>query len=177
MTIALIAAACGDGDSPSTTPTTTPTPTTAPAPTTSFPSRNGAAVDGDRVLVHYTGTLDDGTEFDSSRDRDPLAFTVGTGQVIAGFDDAVRGLKVGESVTTRIEPENAYGPLQIVELALDGLPEDIAVGTVLNGSDGTTARVISIDETTVTVEAKMHPLAGEALTFVIELVEITEPGG
>lgn len=152
VALALIAASCG-GDS------------------------SEPAKDGDAVLVHYTGTLDDGSEFDSSRDRDPLSFTVGGGQVIKGFDDAVRGLKVGESVTTRIEPMDAYGELLTVDVALDALPEDILVGTALNGGDGSIARVVSISADSATLEVAPHPLAGEALTFEIEMVEIMSSGG
>ena len=68
-----------------------------------------AAKDGDTVHVHYTGTLDDGEEFDSSRGRDPLSFKVGSGQVISGFDEAVRGLTAGESRKVRMEAADAYG--------------------------------------------------------------------
>ena len=76
-------------------------------------------------MVHYTGTLDDGSEFDSSRDRFPLEFVVGGGQMIAGFDNAVRGLAVGETVTVRIEPADAYGesiPDLIVDVPVDEFP-------------------------------------------------------
>ena len=67
------------------------------------------AENGDSVAVHYVGTLDDGSQFDSSREREPLVFEVGTDQVIAGFDAAVNGMAVGETATVRIPPADAYG--------------------------------------------------------------------
>ena len=68
------------------------------------------AKSGDTVKIHYKGTLDDGSQFDSSEDRDPLEFELGSGQVIPGFDTAVEGMTVGESKSVRLEPEEAYGP-------------------------------------------------------------------
>ena len=67
------------------------------------------AADGDTASVHYTGTLDDGSEFDSSRERESLSFTLGEGSLISGFEDAVRGMAIGDTVTVRIEPVDAYG--------------------------------------------------------------------
>ena len=133
-----------------------------------------AAKDGDVVQVHYHGTLDDGTVFDSSREREPLGFTVGAGNVIAGFDGAVRGLAVGESVTVRLAPEDAYGESSddmIIDVAKDQVPPDVAVGSMLQLSNGATARVIEVTEDTVKLDAN-PPLAGQALTFEIELVAI-----
>ena len=149
-----------------------PTPTPTPVP---------VAEGGDRVLVHYTGTLDDGSVFDSSRDRFPLELVVGSGQVIPGFDTAVRGLAVGESVTVRIEPADAYGeriPELVLNIPLDEISEDelaqIAVGMVLVLPNGAEAVVTSIADTTLTLDANRR-LAGEALTFEIELVELFKP--
>lgn len=155
----LLAAACGAD----------PTPTSTPIPVASA---------GDTVAVHYHGTLDDGSVFDSSLERDPLEFTLGTGQVIPGFDNAVDGLAVGESVTVRIPPEEAYGLAagESEPYAIDAtaLPEGTVAGDVLQFSDGSTARVISIEGegAIVTITQAGHPLAGEALTFEITLVEI-----
>jgi peptidylprolyl isomerase len=135
---------------------------------------------GDSVQVHYTGKLDDGTEFDSSMGRDPLKFALGSGQVIAGFDQAVQGMKVGENKSVRIPAEDAYGPRHeqlIQEVPKSALPDDIQpqVGMPLQsrGPDGRTLRLVvtAVAEETITVDGN-HPLAGEALNFDIELVEI-----
>ena len=132
-------------------------------------------------MVHYTGTLDDGTEFDSSRGGFPLDFVVGSGQLIDGFDNAVRGLAVGESVTVRIEPAEAYGepvPELIQEVPIDVVPEEVVsqlrIGMMVPVADGVQAMVTHITDTAITLDAN-YPLAGEALTFEIELVEIFKP--
>ena len=132
-------------------------------------------------MVHYTGTLDDGTEFDSSRDGFPLDFVVGSGQLIDGFDNAVRGLAVGESVTVRIEPAEAYGepiPELIQDVPIDAVPEGVVqqlrIGMMVPVADGMQAMVTHITDTAITLDAN-HPLAGEALTFEIELVELFKP--
>lgn len=128
---------------------------------------------GDTVRVHYTGRLDSGEVFDSSTGREPLAFSVGSGQVIPGFDTAVDGLAVGASVTVRLEPSEAYGPRQgdmVVTIPAEQAPEGLSPGdSVLLGDHP--AKVVQADESTVVVDAN-HPLAGEALTFEISLVDI-----
>ena len=138
------------------------------------------AKDGDVVRVHYTGTLDDETRFDSSVGRDPLEFTVGTGMVIPGFDEMVRGMEPGDSRTTRIPADQAYGESREemkLTLTRGQLPAEVKpeVGQQihLEGHDGqpVTARVVEADESRVVVDAN-HTLAGEALTFKIELVAI-----
>ena len=86
------------------------------------------AKSGDKVRIHYTGTLDDGTEFDSSAGREPLEFAIGGGQVIPGFDDAVDGMAVGESKSVRILPEQAYGERHdqlVQEVPKSALPDEI----------------------------------------------------
>ena len=88
-------------------------------------------VSGDRVMVHYTGTLDDGSEFDSSRRREPLEFELGAGQVISGFESAVGPLSVGDSTTFRLEPSDAYGEIQddlVFAVPIANSPEGLAVG-------------------------------------------------
>ncbi|MFC2025213.1 peptidylprolyl isomerase [Chloroflexota bacterium] len=138
------------------------------------------ANDGDTVKVHYTGTLEDGTIFDTSREREPLEFTLGEGQLIPGFEEAVRGMRVGQVKTATIPVEEAYGPhrddlVMIVER--DQLPENMEPGIgeqlQMQEADGrTTVFVVTdVSETSITVDAN-HPLAGKDLTFEIELVEI-----
>ncbi len=138
------------------------------------------AKSGDTVRIHYTGTLDDGTEFDSSAGRDPLEFALGGGQVIPGFDDAVDGMSVGESKSVRIPPEQAYGERHdqlVQEVPKSALPDEIepAVGMQLQSRspEGHVMNLVVTDvaDETITVDGN-HPLAGQALTFAIELVEI-----
>ena len=131
------------------------------------------AADGDKVLVHYTGTLDNGDVFDSSREGDPLSFSVGGGQVIDGFDAAVRGLAVGASHKFRIEPDDAYGQRdesQIISMPAEQAPDGLGVGDQVQLGDQP-AVVTAVGESEVTVDAN-HPLAGEALTFDIEVMAI-----
>jgi FKBP-type peptidyl-prolyl cis-trans isomerase 2 len=134
--------------------------------------------DGDLVEVHYDGTLDDGSTFDSSRDRGtPFSFTVGTGQVIAGFDEAVRGLKVGESRSVRIPAEEAYGEWSqdnVVEVPVGEGQDDVTVGDKVFLNTGQGAVVLEVKDGTVVLDAN-HELAGKALTFDIEVLSITRP--
>jgi peptidylprolyl isomerase len=139
-----------------------------------------AAEAGQTVKVHYTGTLEDGTMFDSSEGRDPLQFTVGGGQVIPGFDAGVTGLKVGESRTVTIPPEEAYGPVNDqlkLEFPIDQVPEgvDTTVGAALEITHESGQQipvvVTEVTEELIILDAN-HPLAGKTLTFEIELVEI-----
>jgi peptidylprolyl isomerase len=139
------------------------------------------AKSGDTVKIHYTGTLDDGTQFDSSAGRNPLEFEVGSGQVIAGFDKAVEGMAVGDSKSVRLEPDEAYGPRHdqlVQEVDRSMLPDDLdpKEGMALQSSspDGQVMQfmVTDVSEQSITVDAN-HPLAGQALSFDIELVEIS----
>lgn len=136
---------------------------------------------GDAVKVHYTGTLKDGSVFDTSLDREPLEFILGQGQLIPGFEQAVIGMKVGESKTVNIPMDQAYGPHNYELISVidrDKLPEGMnpEIGQQLQAQqpDGQTriVTVIDISETSITVDAN-HPLAGKDLTFEIELMEIT----
>ena len=138
------------------------------------------AKDGNTVKVHYTGSLEDGTVFDTSLEREPLEFTLGQGQLIPGFEQAVIGMKIGESKTVTIPAEQAYGPYNNELISIidrDNLPEglDPEVGQQLQGQqpDGQNiiATVIEVSETSITVDANHH-LAGKDLTFEIELIEI-----
>lgn len=138
------------------------------------------ASSGDTVRVHYTGTLNDGSRFDSSEGREPLEFTIGSGQVIPGFDEAVQGLEPGQTRTVTIPAEEAYGehqPEMVLRVGRDQFPPDIApeVGQQLqiglsNGQQ-MPVRVVEVGDDTVALDAN-HPLAGEALTFEITLEEI-----
>ncbi len=130
--------------------------------------------DNDTVEVHYHGTLDNGEVFDSSRERDPFTFVVGSGQVIAGFDAAVRQLTVGESIIVRLEPEEAYGERRddyVLEFPITLLPEGLNLGDTVVFENGFPSVITEVTEETFTVDAN-HRLAGEALTFEIELVSI-----
>jgi peptidylprolyl isomerase len=138
------------------------------------------AAEGDTVRIHYSGTLSDGTQFDSSAGGDPLEFALGSGAVIAGFERAVQGMEVGESKSVTIPPEEAYGPRHeqlVQDVPKSALPDDIApaVGMQLQGksADGQVMNltVTGVADDAITVDAN-HPLAGEALTFDIELVDI-----
>ena len=188
--VVLALAACGgsseaatttDGSDASTSqpPATTAEPTTG-APGTTAPADATRVKDGDRVKVHYTGSLEDGEVFDSSEGREPLEFVVASGQVIKGFDDAVRGLAVGETRSQRVEPLEGYGesdPNAVMEFELANLPEGVVAGDELTSQTGARAIVVSVDQAagTALIDTN-HFLAGKVLIFDVELVEIA-PGG
>ena len=137
------------------------------------------AKNGDRVRVHYTGRLEGGQVFDTSREGEPLEFTVGADDIIQGFSEAVRGMRVGESKTVEIAPDDAYGPRR------DGLVTSIPRGQTqfpvepqvgmrfgLPLQDGGQLEVVvtEVTDTHVTIDGN-HPLAGQKLIFDVELVE------
>ena len=135
---------------------------------------------GDLVQVHYTGKLSDGEEFDSSRYEDPLKVEIGAGQLIQGFEDGLMGMSIGESKTVIIPPDQAYGlrhEEMVRAVTLDQLPDGLEVqeGMVLESTDqqghSVELRVTQIDGDKVVLDMN-HPLAGETLTFDIEVVEI-----
>ncbi|MCT8161834.1 peptidylprolyl isomerase [Pseudoruegeria sp. SHC-113] len=135
---------------------------------------------GDTVRIHYKGTLDDGSVFDSSEGRDPLEFTVGSGQIIPGLDEALPGMAVGESKSVTIAPEKAYGPShdearQSVPRAQipAEIPLEVGIQLQMQTPDGRAipVTVVEITEDSVTLDAN-HPLAGKALTFDFEIVSI-----
>jgi FKBP-type peptidyl-prolyl cis-trans isomerase 2 len=135
---------------------------------------------GDSVRVFYTGRLEDGAVFDTSEGHEPLAFTIGGKEVIRGFEQAVVGMQPGESKTTTLPPEKAYGPHRpekVAEVERKDVPEhiELVVGNhlELTKEDGEPFAVLISDltETTVTLDAN-HPLAGRVLTFEINLLEI-----
>lgn len=135
--------------------------------------------EGKKVSVHYVGTLDDGTKFDSSRDRGtPLDFTCMAGQMISGFDTAVRDMAVGETVTVRIEPKDAYGErddnamMAVPRQMLQGGAEPIIGAPVtLMSPEGRPfpAVIASFDDEKIVLDMN-HPMAGKALNFEIELL-------
>ena len=138
------------------------------------------AKQGDTVRVHYKGTLADGSEFDSSRGREPLEFTLGTGQVIPGFDEAVTGMRVGEEKEVTIPASDAYGDRRddlMIVVDRRQFPGHIqpTVGQQLQlgGKDGQTfvVTVREVSDERVVLDGN-HPLAGEDLTFALTLVEI-----
>ena len=141
-----------------------------------------SAQPGDTVSVHYAGRLDDGTPFDSSEGREPLSFTLGSGQVVAGFDEAVTGMEVGEDKTVRLDPEAAYGErrddlvLDVPKTAFpDGSVPSVGQGVRLGlqGGGALEARVVEVEDESVTLDAN-HPLAGQALTFDLTLVDVAD---
>ncbi len=135
---------------------------------------------GDTVRIHYTGTLTDGSRFDSSEGREPLEFTVGAGQIIPGLDSAIPGMTVGEEKTVAVPCDEAYGqvnPEARQSVPREGIPDDIPleVGSRLQmqtpDGQAVPVTVVAADDATVTLDAN-HPLAGQDLTFAIALVEI-----
>lgn len=139
-----------------------------------------AAKKGDSVKVFYTGKLEDGTIFDSSEGKAPLEFTLGRKEVIRGFEQAVFGMRPGESKTIMLVAEHAYGPYRaelVAELSRDDVPEHLTleVGNHLemtrSDGDPLVVRVAGLTETVVTLDAN-HPLAGQDLIFDIQLLEI-----
>jgi len=134
---------------------------------------------GDTVALHYTGTLNDGTVFDSSEGREPLEFQVGSGMVIKGFDDGVLGMKEGDKKSIHIVVEEAYGPSNeqmIFKFDRAGIPADIPleIGGTINMHDGQQAVPVivrEVNESYVILDAN-HPLADKELNFELEMVRI-----
>ena len=139
------------------------------------------AQDGDKVRVHYTGTLNDGSKFDSSRDRQkPLEFTIGQKELVPGFEQAVVGMEQGESKTVNLTSDKAYGPhdpAQVIEMQRSKIPPELEleIGLRLQGTSPkgktTVFTLVGFGESTVTLDGN-HPLAGKDLNFEIELLEI-----
>lgn len=142
----------------------------------------GKVKDGDKVKLHYTGTLENGEVFDSSKDREPFTFTVGAGQVIKGFDEGVLGMETGEKKKVHIPADMAYGQPQedmLLKVPLDHFPEHIKpeVGMALSvpTRDGRMMNVTitELNDDEVVLDAN-HPLAGKDLIFELEVLEIVE---
>ena len=134
------------------------------------------------VSVHYTGTLENGDEFDSSKGRPPLEFKVGAGQMIKGFEAAVMGMSLNEKKVVTLAPEEAYGHRddnQTYEFPKSEIPAgmtpEVGQTLALTSPQGQQipARVMAVDDEKITFDLN-HPLAGESLTFEIEVVAISE---
>jgi peptidylprolyl isomerase len=134
------------------------------------------------VSVHYTGTLDSGEVFDSSQERQPMEFKVGSGQLISGFEQAVMGMTLNEQKSFTLSPEEAYGQRdenQILEYPVSQIPSgmDIEVGQTISFSTpqgrNVPAKVVALDDEKLTFDLN-HPLAGQSLTFAIEVVNISD---
>jgi FKBP-type peptidyl-prolyl cis-trans isomerase 2 len=133
--------------------------------------------EGDTVMVHYTGRLTNGEEFDSSQGKDPLKFTLGSFQVIEGFEKAVLGRKIGDKVTVDIPSDKAYGEIREdlnQEVPIDQLPEGVKLNDQLQAmteNGPISVRVTELNDEFGVIDAN-HRLAGEDLTFDIEIVSI-----
>ncbi len=135
---------------------------------------------GDKVRVHYSGRLLDGTMFDSSEGREPLEFTVGAGQMIKGFDAGVQGMRVGDRKTIQIPPEEAYGHRDeeaIIEFPAENVPSDMKLDPgmqlTLRNQYGQPVPVVVLEvKQDVIIMDANHMLAGQELVFDVELVEI-----
>lgn len=135
---------------------------------------------GQKVKIHYTGTLDDGNPFDSSVGRDPLEFEMGAGAVIPGFETGVKDMAVGEKKSIHIPVVEAYGEKReemVMEFERAELPEglepEIGMGLQMQGPQGQPipVQITAVAEATITIDAN-HPLAGQNLNFELELVEV-----
>lgn len=173
IVLAVYSAGCmeKEGGSSTTMPTETPAATSSPIRT---------AEEGDTVQVHYTGTLEDGTVFDSSVGREPLQFTLGAGQMIPGFEQGVLGMKLGESKRVTIPPEQAYGPyyedrVWVIDRAQlpPGLEPAVGQRLQMASAQGQiiVVTVAAVSAANITVDANHH-LAGKTLIFEIQLVAI-----
>ena len=154
------------------TPTATPLPTATP---TMSPEKLGQNPQtADTVLVHYTGTLENGEQFDSSIDREPLEFVIGTEQGIKGFEEGVKSLVIGETKTIRLEPEDAYGEWTealLLKTPAEPLPPGMGVGAKLQLQNGQIVVIYEITDEHITLDAN-HELAGKVLIFELTLVDI-----
>jgi len=135
---------------------------------------------GQKVKIHYTGTLDDGNQFDSSAGRDPLEFEMGAGMVIPGFETGVKDMAVGEKKSIHIPVTEAYGEKceeMVMEFERAQLPEglepEVGMGLQMQGPQGQPipVQITAVAEAAITIDSN-HPLAGQSLNFELELVEV-----
>jgi len=143
-------------------------------------SAEKVAKEGDTVKVHYTGKLEDGTIFDSSKDREPFEVTIGSGGAIPGFENGIVGMAIGDTKTVTIPPEEAYGPRRdelVMTISKDEFPSDItpSVGQQLQmmhpSGNIVNVTITDVMQDSVAFDAN-HPMAGKTLIFEIELIEI-----
>jgi len=184
--IMLMPAPAGTSTSSTSTPSVPPAPSLPLTPPVSGTGTGAAVVSGDSVSVYYTGMLNNGTVFDSNVNAAPLTFTVGAHQVIPGFENALTGMKAGETKTVNISVDQAYGPYHpeyIHVLNRTGIlaTMNLTEGTYLryrNPATNATSAVLILNVTpeTVTVDGN-SPLAGEPLIFTIQLVSVNKNGG
>lgn len=144
--------------------------------------KNRVAKDGDCAVVHYTGTLEDGTKFDSSEGREPLEFVLGSGMLIPGFNDAVVGLKPGDKKSIKLKPKDAYGEYddkRTQEVPKDNLPKDqepkAGMMLIMSAPNGAQipAAIREVKDDVVVIDLN-HPLAGKTLNFDIEVINVKD---
>ncbi len=133
---------------------------------------------GDKVKVHYTGTLNDDTVFDSSEGKEPLEFTIGENQVIKGFENGIKGMKLNQEKTIKIKPNEAYGEVNqqlMISVPRDKFPPEIEINgrLILKGPQGQQLPAVITEVTNDNVVIDLnHPLAGKELMFKIKVVAI-----
>lgn len=135
--------------------------------------------DGDLVELHFHGTLDDGTVFDSSRGRRARMFVLGRSQMIPAFEERIRGLSPGDSAHFTICVADAYGPHEpslVFEVPREEAPEGVQAGDMVQLTGGRPGAIVAVREQTVTVDGN-HPLAGQALNFEVEIVSSRPSAG
>lgn len=172
LTFSLLAAGCTGKDAT--------TPAVTKASESVSPTSGEGVQTGDLVEIEYTGTLENGTVFDSSADRGPFQFVIGTGTAISGFDSNIRGMTVGQSKKFTLTPDEAYGeydPTLIQPMPIGFIPkgENVTIGdtiTLFNGQAYFPATIIDLNATNVTFDLN-HQLAGKTLTFDVKLVNLT----
>jgi peptidylprolyl isomerase len=144
------------------------------------PNTSGMVEEGNIVFVHYTGTLDSGETFDTSRGREPIEFVVGEHAVIRGFEEGVRGMKKGESKRITIEPQDAYGDVnpelqqEVPRQALGDIQPEVGMMLALQhpmAPQPIPVKIVAVNPETVTLDLN-HPLAGQRLHFDLEVIEI-----
>lgn len=135
--------------------------------------------EGSKVKVHYTGKFENNEVFDSSKEREPIEFVVGEGNLIKGFENAVMGMEPGQNKTVTINAEEGYGERRedlVQEIEKEKVPENVAIGQNLQANTPggpINVEVVEVKENTVVLDAN-HPLAGKNLIFDIEVVETSE---
>lgn len=136
--------------------------------------------EGHTVVFHYTGTLEDGTVFDSSREREPMEIQVGSGQIISGLESGLVGMSEGETRTITVPPEDAFGERdenlhRKVEKGMFADPEGIKIGRMcqipVEGQGNMVATIVEVGEEDVVIDLN-HPLAGKEITFEVECLEV-----